>query len=59
MKPPVELEKMLADEREKLRILKFDLEAGKIKNVSEIGKTKKLVARILTFLKKINNGQAN
>lgn len=48
-----ELELMLNDDREKLRQLYFDLSAGKVKNVSEVKKTKKEIARILTILKSI------
>lgn len=46
-----ELEKLLLSDREKLRQLKFDLSAGKVKNVREIRKIKKDIARILTILK--------
>jgi len=46
-----ELEKVLADNRERLRQLRFDLAAGKVKNVREIHLLKKDIARILTLLK--------
>jgi len=46
-----ELEKSLQDSREKLRQLRFDLSAGKVKNVREIRRIKKEIARILTILK--------
>ena len=46
-----ELQKTLSDNREKLRQLRFDLSAGKVKNVREIRKIKKDIARILTILK--------
>jgi large subunit ribosomal protein L29 len=46
-----ELEKILADNRERLRQLRFDLAAGKIKNVREIHLFKKDIARLLTLLK--------
>lgn len=46
-----DLEKDLADAREELRALKFDLAAGKVKNVRAINENKKKIARILTFLK--------
>lgn len=46
-----ELQKILADGREKLRQLRFDLASGKVKNVREIRKIKKDIARILTLLK--------
>jgi len=44
----------LVDYREKLRKFKFDLSQGKVKNIKEIKKTKKAVARILTVMNKIN-----
>ncbi|MBI2038429.1 MAG: 50S ribosomal protein L29 [Candidatus Nealsonbacteria bacterium] len=46
-----ELAKILQDDREKLQQLRFDLSAGKVKNVREIRQTKKNIARILTLLK--------
>jgi large subunit ribosomal protein L29 len=49
-KPEGELKKMLQDEREKLRALRFDLAGGKVKNVREIRHLKKEIARILTLL---------
>jgi len=45
-----ELQRLLAEEREKLRKLRFDLAFKKLKNVSEIKKVKKNIARILTLL---------
>jgi len=45
-----ELQKTLEDDREKLRQLRFDLSAGKVKNVREIRNIKKEIARILTLL---------
>jgi len=41
---------MLAENRERLRQLKFDLINKKIKNIREIGQTKKLIAKILTII---------
>lgn len=46
-----ELQRMLAEERERLRVLRFDLAGGKIKNVREIRKIRKDIARILTVLR--------
>ena len=46
-----ELQKLLEDSKERLRQLRFDLAAGKVKNVREIRKIKKDIARILTILK--------
>lgn len=48
---PEEILKMLQEKREKLRQLRFDLSAGKVKNVREIRQIKKDIARILTSLK--------
>ena len=49
--PQRELQRILREKREKLRELRFNLAAGKVKNVSEIRETKKDIARILTILK--------
>lgn len=46
-----ELDKLLSDYRNRLRILRFDLIAGKVKNVREIRKIKKEIARMLTIKK--------
>jgi len=46
-----ELQKALRDFREKLLALRFDLVAGKVKNVREIRQIKKDIARILTIIK--------
>lgn len=43
--------KMLEEERERLRVLQFNLAAGKVKNIRDIRTAKKNVATILTFLK--------
>jgi len=51
MKKETELLKSVADLREKRRSLKFDLAAGKVKNVREIRQIKKDIAKILTILK--------
>ena len=45
-----ELSKTVHDERERLGSLRFDLSSGKIKNVSQIRKIKKDIARISTLL---------
>ncbi len=45
-----ELKKILQESREKIRQLRFDLASGKVKNVREIRKIKKDIARILTLL---------
>lgn len=49
-----ELQKMLGEEREKLLKLRFDLAAGKLKNVREIRERKKNIAKILTILNEKN-----
>jgi large subunit ribosomal protein L29 len=49
-KSKAELQKLLQDNRERLRQLRFDLAAGKVKNVREIRRTKKEIARILTII---------
>jgi len=48
--PKQELLRMLKDEREKLRQLRFDLKSGKVKNVREIRRIRKEIARIMTFI---------
>jgi large subunit ribosomal protein L29 len=45
-----ELQKLLQEKREKLERLRFDLAVGKVKNISEIRKTRKDIARILTLI---------
>jgi len=49
-KSQAELERILTESREKLRELRFNLAAGKVKNVREIRKLKKDIAKILTIL---------
>lgn len=46
-----ELASMFQDQRTKLLKLKFDLNEKRLKDVSQIKKTKKDIARILTALK--------
>lgn len=50
-KGEVELEKELHNLRTKLNQLRFDLAAGKVKNIREIRHIKKGIAQILTILK--------
>jgi len=45
-----DLQRDLIEIREKLRQLKFDLSAGKVKNVREIRNIRKDIAKILTVL---------
>ncbi|MBU4369760.1 50S ribosomal protein L29 [Patescibacteria group bacterium] len=49
-----ELERLLEDSREKLRNLHFDIQMKQSKNVREIRKAKKLIAKILTFINQKN-----
>ncbi len=46
-----ELESLLRKKREDLRQFRFDLAAGKVKNIKDIRETKKDIARILTILR--------
>lgn len=50
-KPKLELQRMLSDFQEKLRKLRFDLASGKVKNIREIRRLRKDIARILTILR--------
>jgi len=50
-KSAVELQKDLAANRERLRVLQFDLAVGKVKNIKEIHTVRKSIAQILTILK--------
>lgn len=52
-KPVEELKRLISENYERLRKLKFDLSSGKVKNIKEIGETKKMIARISTFLGQI------
>jgi len=45
------LKKMEFILREKLRALRFDLQAGKVKNVKEVKQTRRTIAQILTIMK--------
>lgn len=49
-RPLPELQKLLRESRERLRELKFNLAAGKVKNVGELRMLKKNIARIMTFV---------
>ncbi len=54
-RPAADLARMIKESNEKLRQLRFDLAAGKVKNVSEIHKIKKGVARMKTFINMENH----
>jgi len=47
----VELTNLEHESKERLRTLRFDLAAGKVKNVAELHDLKKKIARIKTFIK--------
>jgi large subunit ribosomal protein L29 len=49
-KPVAEIEKELHELRTKLVNLKFDLIAGKVKNIQEVHLVKKSIAQLLTIL---------
>jgi ribosomal protein L29 len=50
-KPVAELMKMVKDGRESLRAMKFDLAAGKVKNVDNLRALRKDIARAFTFIR--------
>lgn len=56
-----ELQKLLAEERARLRDLRFQVAAEQHKQVHELGQSRKTIARILTLLKQANNkvGESN
>ena len=49
-KPLGELEHLIVESGERLRTLRFDLAAGKVKNVNELHHTRKNIARAKTFI---------
>ena len=51
LKSKKELQGQLNSLREKKRQLRFDLVAGKVKNIDDVKRTRKDIARILTILK--------
>jgi ribosomal protein L29 len=46
-----ELSRFIAESREKLRALRFDLAAGKVKNAKALRETKAAIARAETFIR--------
>ncbi|MBU2101406.1 50S ribosomal protein L29 [Patescibacteria group bacterium] len=50
-KTMTDLRKALIEAKEELRTLRFDLSAGKVKNIQKAREIKKKIARILTFIK--------
>ena len=55
-KPILEYNRLINEGKEKLRSLKFDLAAGKVKNVNELRVLKKNIARMETFIKEKTDG---
>jgi large subunit ribosomal protein L29 len=49
-KTVAELHRVVTESVEHLRALRFDLAAGKVKNVAELHQTRKRIARAKTFL---------
>lgn len=49
-----ELSRLLAEYRAKILKLNFDLADNKVKDVSQVKKTKKDIARIMTMIKHLN-----
>jgi len=45
-----ELMRLVKDKSDELRVLKFDLAAGKVKDISKIREARKKIARAKTFL---------
>lgn len=54
-KSDAEYRKMLKELRERLRALRFDLAAGKVKNAQEIREIRRTIARIATFMRQAAN----
>lgn len=57
-KPVAEIEKELVELRTKRVNLKFDLAAGKVKNIREIQNVKTSIAQLLTVLKERSKTEA-
>jgi large subunit ribosomal protein L29 len=51
--PVEDLKELLAKRRRELRELRFNLSAGKVKNIRELHNVKKDVARIETILREV------
>jgi ribosomal protein L29 len=47
---PQEMERVIIAAKEELRGLKFDLAAGKVKDIRAISEARKKVARLMTFI---------
>ena len=51
LKSEAELERLVLETNDRVRALRFDLAAGKVKNVNELRQARKKVARMKTFIK--------
>ncbi len=51
LKSAAELAGLLKEAREKLSVMRFDLAAGKVKDIAAIRDIRKRIARIMTFIK--------
>ncbi len=47
---PQEMERVVSSSKEALRSLRFDLAAGKVKDIRAISEAKKKIARLMTFI---------
>ncbi len=47
----MELKKRIAEEREKLQTMWFDLSLGKVSNVKDVKATKRTIAQLLTIVR--------
>ena len=56
-KPTTELSRLVHEGTEKLRSLRFDLAAGKVKNVNELRALRKNLARMRTFIQEDKNNK--
>jgi ribosomal protein L29 len=52
-----DLRKALTEAREELRALRFDLAAGKVKNIQKAKEVRKKIARVLTFIQLKEKGE--
>ncbi|MCL4405147.1 50S ribosomal protein L29 [Patescibacteria group bacterium] len=52
-----EMERVIGNAREDLRKLKFDLAAGKVKDIRSVSEARKKIARLMTFVRgKVDQG---
>jgi ribosomal protein L29 len=51
IKSEAELTRLIQETSDRIRALRFDLAAGKVKNVNELRQARKKVARMKTFMK--------